>query len=469
MKHKILFRVAGLFLLLMLCLLGYSFREQTKTHQNITMKNALLNANDELVITASENSKASDFDFLLGTHTVRHKRLKTRLVACNDWEEFNGTHKMERLLNGIANLEQHFMCFPEGEMEGMALRIFNPATRLWSIHWANSTSGKLDVPMVGSFENNVGFFYAKDHYQDKPILVQFKWDVTNRKQPVWSQAFSVDRGETWEWNWHMHFSKEDVYDNNTGGSVDRPDSTTPIGVIELRNYVIKHGLRDTFIHYFEENFIQPQEALKGYLLGQYRVKGSEDNFCWIRGFKDMHVRSSFLPAFYYGPAWKQHKSVANSMLANNDNVYLLQPLLFRNDSLEPAKSITSLRLMPTNGIAVVEFYTANTKLDQLLKLFAKEYLPLLKDCGINDCTLWTSVLEENDFPRLPVFQDKNLLVTITFYKNELDYGEAIKKIDSRMSDDLKARLQDVITIKNTMILYPTEKTISQRNNKKPKP
>jgi hypothetical protein len=471
MKHKLLFRIAGLLLLLMACLLGYSFRERTITHQNIKdkMKNVLLNANDELIITASENSKASDFDFLLGTHKVRHKRLKTRLVASSEWEEFNGTHKMEQLLNGIGNLEQHLMCFPEGQIEGMALRLFNPATRLWSIHWADSISGKLDVPMVGSFKNNVGFFYARDHYQDKPILVQFKWDVTNKKQPVWSQAFSMDKGETWEWNWHMHFSKENVYDNNTAGSVDRPDSTIPIGVIELRNYGIKHGLRDSFIHYFEENFIQPQEALKGYLLGQYRVKGYEDNFCWIRGFKDMQVRSSFLPAFYYGPAWKQHKSVANSMLANNDNVYLLQPLLFRNDSLEPAKSITSFRLIPTNGIAVVEFYTANTKLDQLLKLFAKEYLPLLKECGINDCTLWTSVLEENDFPRLPVFQDKNLLVSITFYKNELDYDETMKKIDSKMTNDLKARLQDVITIKNTMILYPSEKTISQRNNQKPKP
>ena len=49
------------------------------------MKNAVLNANDELAISASENSKASDFDFLLGTHKVFHKRLKTRLVASNKY------------------------------------------------------------------------------------------------------------------------------------------------------------------------------------------------------------------------------------------------------------------------------------------------------------------------------------------------------------------------------------------------
>ncbi|MEO7486725.1 MAG: hypothetical protein ABIU77_06470 [Ferruginibacter sp.] len=276
------------------------------------------------------------------------------------------------------------------------------------------------------------------------------------------QKTKINEGETWQWNWHMHFSKENRSGYGADSAAVTPDSTVPIGVIELRNYVIKHGLRDKFIPYFEDNLIQPQEALKGYLLGRYRVKGADDNFCWIRGFSDMKARSSFLPAFYYGSAWKQHKAAANAMLANNDNVYLLHPLLLRNDSLELAKSINKSFLVPTKGIAIVEFYIANTKLDQLLKIFAKEYLPLLKQCGIYNYSLWTSVLEENDFPRLPVFQDKNLLVTITFYKNELGYKQAMKNVASKMTEDLKARLLDVITIKNTMILYPTDKTITQK-------
>jgi hypothetical protein len=60
---------------------------------------------------------------------------------------------------------------------------------------------------VGSFENGTGYFFAKDHFNGKPILVQFKWDATNREQPVWSQAFSDDKGKSWEWNWCMHFTK----------------------------------------------------------------------------------------------------------------------------------------------------------------------------------------------------------------------------------------------------------------------
>lgn len=107
---------------------------------------------------------------------------------------------MEALLSGMGNLEQHVMYMKNGSMEGMAFRLFNPATKLWTIHWADSQSGTLDIPVVGSFDGPLGFFYAKDHHQDKPILIQFKWDATNPELPVWSQAFSTDEGETWEWN-----------------------------------------------------------------------------------------------------------------------------------------------------------------------------------------------------------------------------------------------------------------------------
>ncbi len=90
-----------------------------------------------------------------------------------------------------------------------------------------------------------------------------------------------------------------------------------IKIIELRNYLVRQGRRDEFINLFEENFVQSQNILGGYILGQYRVKGADDNFFWIRGFRDMPARYKFLNDFYYGsPAWKQHKSEANSMLLN---------------------------------------------------------------------------------------------------------------------------------------------------------
>jgi hypothetical protein len=227
-----------------------------------------------------------------------------------------------------------------------------------------------------------------------------------------------------------------------------------VGVLELRNYIIKEGARDRFIDFFEANLVKPQIDAHALMLGQYRVKGSGDNFCWLRAFGNMKERSSFLHSFYYGALWKQFRPEANSMLANNDNVHLLRPMELKADTIVGVAGLDKHRLT-RQGIAVVEFYTANQKLPLLLELFSKNYLPLLKKAGVNDYTLWTSVQEQNDFPQLPVFQDKNLLVTITFFKDELVFTEAMKKVNSNMTEVVKAALRDAITLKEIMILYPT--------------
>jgi hypothetical protein len=89
------------------------------------------------------------------------------------------------------------------------LRLFDPQTRLWSIYWAESQNGMLDIPVVGSFDGEKGNFFANDHFSGQDILLQFEWDVTDPTQPLWRQAFSADQGNTWEWNWYMYFSKSD--------------------------------------------------------------------------------------------------------------------------------------------------------------------------------------------------------------------------------------------------------------------
>ncbi|MFL5740200.1 MAG: hypothetical protein ACJ75B_08280 [Flavisolibacter sp.] len=233
-----------------------------------------------------------------------------------------------------------------------------------------------------------------------------------------------------------------------------------IGVIELRNYVTKPGLRDSFIHYFEENFVQSQESLGGFLLGRYRIKGEEDHFCWIRGFENMQSRSQFLPSFYNGTFWKEHRSVANSMLANNDNVYLLRPMVLQQDSLKPVPYVDSRSLLPRPGIAVIRLYIANTKLPKLMTLFAKEYLSLLRECGFRDYSIWTSEMEPNTFPQLPVFQDPNLMVLISFFPNESEYNTVMHLIEKRLPPNLLLELNDTITLSSTWYLYPTAKSLN---------
>lgn len=240
---------------------------------------------------------------------------------------------------------------------------------------------------------------------------------------------------------------------NTASAQTTPGSPA-MNVIELRNYRLKPGTRDRFTNYFVQNFIRSQVALGGYPHAQFKVKGADNNFFWIRGFADMASRSKFLPAFYYGPVWKQYGAEANSMLTNNDNVYLLKPLTLQNGALNTGTPFNAAQLTIKTGIAIIDFYTANTRLNELITLFSKDYIRALKTAGITNYSLWVSELTPNDFPRLPVFQDKNLLVVITFYRDERDYLSKQNLLNDALSEEVKTKLEDIVTIKNSQVLYP---------------
>lgn len=231
----------------------------------------------------------------------------------------------------------------------------------------------------------------------------------------------------------------------------------PIRVLELRNYVTRPGQRDKFISYFETHFIDSQNALGGYILGQFRVDDAADNFFWMRGFNDMASRSRYLPEFYRGAFWKQHRNQANDMLLNNDNVYLLKPLSLSGDA--PDTAVNSNEFGKKKGLVVIDYYVANTRLKDLTEFFKSKYLPFLEGSGIST-TAWVSELAENDFPGLPVFQDKNLLVTITPFKDEAEYRLKLRQMNADSNRKLLTELKEIVTTKTTVVLHPTKNSFS---------
>lgn len=153
-----------------------------------------------LAIQASAASSEHDFDFLVGDWKLRNRKLKSRLTRSNEWMSFESRVEMHQILNGLGNIDKYSDKANGTPYEGVALRLFNTRTKLWSIYWADSNSGALDPPVVGSFENKVGHFFARDTYKGQSIIVLFRWDARNLQLPIWSQAFSTDDGKTWEWN-----------------------------------------------------------------------------------------------------------------------------------------------------------------------------------------------------------------------------------------------------------------------------
>ncbi|MDX1935475.1 MAG: hypothetical protein SFU21_00075 [Flavihumibacter sp.] len=173
----------------------------------IAIPEILFDKNGNLNIMASANSSKNDFDFYEGKWKLHNKKLKTRLNNCTEWIEFESTQEMYRVLHGLGNIDNFLASFDGVPFEGMSVRLFNPKTKLWSIYWADSNEGVLQPPVVGSFDNDIAHFFAKDVFNGKDILVVFRWNIKDRLNPVWSQAFSEDKGKTWEWNWYMFFSK----------------------------------------------------------------------------------------------------------------------------------------------------------------------------------------------------------------------------------------------------------------------
>jgi hypothetical protein len=157
----------------------------------------------------SSTSSATDFNFLQGLWKVHNRKLKTRLNNCTEWEEFASAINMRTVLNGLGNVENYYAVFDGQPFEGMAVRLFDPSTKLWTIHWIDSNMPVMDTsPVVGSFENGVGKFYSSIVINGQDILMLYQWDAVDPSRPKWSQAFSADQGNTWEWNWEMFLSKE---------------------------------------------------------------------------------------------------------------------------------------------------------------------------------------------------------------------------------------------------------------------
>ena len=149
-----------------------------------------------------------DFDFLMGSWRVAHRRLAERLTGCETWEEFDGTNTAWPLLGGQGNVDDNVLHLPGGTYRAASIRCFDPASGTWSIWWLDARSPlALDTPVRGRFENGTGIFLAEDTLRGNPIRVRFMWTGTGTSVPRWQQAFSPDAGATWETNWVMAFTR----------------------------------------------------------------------------------------------------------------------------------------------------------------------------------------------------------------------------------------------------------------------
>jgi hypothetical protein len=157
---------------------------------------------------AAERDGQHDFDFEFGSWRTQIKRLLHPLTGSSAWETLEGTSVVRRVWDGRANLGELEVSNSARHIEGLSLRVYNPQSHQWSIHWANSKDGAVGPAMVGQFKDGRGEFFDQETFQGTAIFVRFIFsDITPTSFRL-EQAFSADGGKSWEPNWIATFTRQ---------------------------------------------------------------------------------------------------------------------------------------------------------------------------------------------------------------------------------------------------------------------
>ena len=330
---------------------------------------------------------------------------------------------MQKILGGAGNMDENILDFPGDAYRAVSLRTYDATKKQWSIWWIDGRNpSHLDPPVVGGFKNGIGTFYANDTFKGKPIRIRFLW--TNlTTEPHWEQAFSDDGGKTWETNWIMEFVK----------SPTRVRTCCP--VVELRQYTLVPGARETLIELFEREFIETQEATGMTVIGQFRDLNNPDRFVWLRGFSDMDARATQLQAFYGGPVWKAHRDAANATMIDSDNVLLLRPasptsgFQLEHASRAPVGSTAKQDLL----VATI-YHLDKPKAVDFPTFFERELQPHLTNAGISVLASFVTETHPNTFTRLPVREDANVFVWFSRFPDREAYERSAAAVTEAMRE-----------------------------------
>ena len=214
------------------------------------------------------------------------------------------------------------------------------------------------------------------------------------------------------------------------------------GVIELRQYTLRPGTRDAFVALFDAELVEPQEAAGMRVLGQFLDLDRPDMFVWLRGFPDMKARRRALHAFYDGPVWAAHRDAANGMMLDSDDVLLLEPAatgpyldagaVAHRPGAAPAGGVVTVRVDPVGLADTARF----------ARRYASVVAPALQAAGGRPLTLLATLHAVNTFPRLPVREPENVMVSLTCFASMAAVDRAAA---DRACRDALASLDDLRT------------------------
>lgn len=229
-------------------------------------------------------------------------------------------------------------------------------------------------------------------------------------------------------------------------------------VIELRQYTLHPGQRDTLIDLFERHFVESQEAEGMLLPGQFRDLDDADRYVWLRSFSSMVARQGALQRFYGGPVWKAHRDAANATMIDSDNVLLLRPADTGSSFDLSGLTRPAVDAHDDDAAALVVahiHYLQQPATPALLDLVRTQGASRWRAAGARPLAMLVSEHAENTFPALPVRRGEHVLVTFTAFDDAAHYARAIA-----VAQELERALQPHRSrASETLRLQPTRRSL----------
>jgi hypothetical protein len=211
-------------------------------------------------------------------------------------------------------------------------------------------------------------------------------------------------------------------------------------VIELRQYTLHSGQRDTLIDIFDGNLVEGQEDVGMRILGQFRDLDNPDRFVWLRSFSDMPARADALEAFYTGPVWRAHSREANATMVDSDNVLLLRPLGESGFNLDPhRRAPLGATSLPTSLVVATLYYSVHPIDDDIARFFDQRVQPAVTAAGATPIAYFETEPAENTFPALPVRTGEFVFAWFSLFASHEQHRDYVARLGQ--SDEWTGKVQ----------------------------
>ena len=235
-------------------------------------------------------------------------------------------------------------------------------------------------------------------------------------------------------------------------AIQQAIETSP--VVELRQYTLHPGQRDTLMTLFEKHFVTGQQATGVRLHGEFRDAGDADRFVWLRGFRDLADRPRALDAFYAGPVWKEHRNNANATMIDASNVLMLQPA--------DGEGFTLARKMAATMVATV--YLLQSPVDAgFVRFFKERVRPAMEATGARPVAVLKTLNAPNNFPKLAIREGENAFVWFAAFGNDDEYKSHLERLGH--SDAAKAAERELqprlASAPQRLVLHPTQQALDR--------